>query len=257
MNYFDMTGRSAVVTGGYGHLGHAMAIGLAQYGATVYVFGRDEEKFNSRFSQQAENVKFIECDIMSTESISKGFETVDKEHGSLDVVIANAAYARGRQPAEITDDDWGYSIDGVLNSVYRCIREAIPYFRSQKGGKVLTISSMYGVVTPDFRLYDKNPDFLNPPHYGAAKAAVIHLTRYFAQYLAAENIQVNAISPGPFPKDTVQKHTHFVSELTKRTPINRIGSPEDLIGATLLLCSQASNFITGHNLIVDGGWTLT
>jgi len=257
MNCFDLNEKIAVVTGGYGHLGHAMSLGLADFGADVYVLGRSKEKFLSRFSEKPPKIFFKQCDIAKTEDIKSSFKAIFEEKGSLDILICNAAYARGRQPMSISDEDWGYSIDGVLNSVYRCMREIMPYFVNQQSGKIINISSMYGVVSPDFRIYDKSPDFLNPPHYGAAKAGVIHLTRYFAQFLGQHNVQVNAISPGPFPKESIQKNESFLNELIEKNPLKKIGKPEDIIGATILLSSAGSNYITGHNLIVDGGWTIT
>jgi gluconate 5-dehydrogenase len=156
----------------------------------------------------------------------------------------------------MTDDEWAYGIDGSLNSVFRCIREVIPYFKSQGAGKIINVSSMYGIVAPQFEVYDDFPQFLNPPHYGAAKAGIIQLTKYYASYLGKLNINVNAVTPGPYPSDKVQKSDGFVKELEKKTCLNRIGNPEDLAGAFVFLASDASNYITGHNIVVDGGWTI-
>jgi NAD(P)-dependent dehydrogenase (short-subunit alcohol dehydrogenase family) len=116
---------------------------------------------------------------------------------------------------------------------------------------------MYGMVSPDFSVYEQSPDFLNPPHYGAAKAGVLQLTRYFAQYLGPKNIQVNAISPGPFPNAKTQEDKAFIKALAARTSLKRIGQPEDLMGSVVFLSSAASDFMTGQNLVVDGGWTIT
>ena len=115
--------------------------------------------------------------------------------------------------------------------------------------------AMYGIVAPDFSVYDESPRFLNPPHYGAAKAGVLQLTRYYASYLGKLNIQVNAVSPGPFPSNIVQENTTFIGQLAERTCLKRIGKPEELAGVFTFLSSDAANFITGQNFIVDGGWT--
>jgi gluconate 5-dehydrogenase len=98
---------------------------------------------------------------------------------------------------------------------------------------------------------------LNPPHYGAAKAAVIQLTKYFAHYLGTSNIQVNTISPGAFPSGKVQEDSSFIRSLEKKTALKRIGRPPDLVGAFVFLSSGASDYVTGHNLVVDGGWTVS
>ena len=122
-------------------------------------------------------------------------------------------------------------------------------------GKIINVSSMYGVVAPQFEIYDDFPAYLNPPHYGAAKAGVIQLTKYYASYLGKYNVQVNTVTPGPFPSDKVQESQEFVESLEHKTCLNRIGKPEDLAGSFVFLASDASNFITGQNIIVDGGWT--
>lgn len=234
-----------------------MCQGLSDFGATVYVLGRSEEKFSHRFDHGDKAIRFKRCDISNTVDIQQSFSEVFEEHQAIDILVNNAAYVRGQGPLDISDDDWKDTVDGVLNSIYRCIREVTPYFLMRSRGKLINISSMYGVVSPDFRIYDDSPEFLNPPHYGAAKAAVIQLTKYFAQYLGPHNIQVNCISPGPFPSDSVQQDKKFVQALENRTSLGRIGKPEDLVGAVVYLSSAAADFVTGHNLAVDGGWTIS
>jgi NAD(P)-dependent dehydrogenase (short-subunit alcohol dehydrogenase family) len=114
---------------------------------------------------------------------------------------------------------------------------------------------MYGSIAPTFKIYDDFPAFLNPPNYGAAKAGVQQLTRYFASYLGKKGITVNCISPGPFPSPDVQKNTGFVKELEQLTVLNRIGQPHELGGICVFLASEHASFITGQNIAVDGGWT--
>src|SRR5690606_15062193 len=113
-----------------------------------------------------------------------------------------------------------------------------------------------GMVAPDFSVYENCEEYINPPHYGAAKAGVIQLTKYFASYLGKENIRVNCISPGPFPNKEVQKNETFISNLSRKTALKRIGKPEELVGSFIYLSSDASSFITGQNIVVDGGWTV-
>jgi gluconate 5-dehydrogenase len=123
-------------------------------------------------------------------------------------------------------------------------------------GKIINISSMYGLVSPDFNIYDKFPNFFNSSQYGASKAAIIQLTKYYANFLASKNIRVNCISPGPFPAIEVQKHESFIHLLKHKVPLGRIGTAEELRGVIILLASNASSYITGQNFIIDGGWTI-
>lgn len=256
LNLFSLNGKIALLTGGYGHLGKAIAIGLAEAGAQVYVLGRSYEKFKTAFdSTSTEKIHFRNCDVSDTASIAEAFRVVYAETNQLDILINNAFYSAGQNPAQLTDEQWAYGIDGNLNSVYRCIREVIPYMKDKGRGRIINVASMYGMVSPDFHIYEDNPASLNPPHYGAAKAGVIQLTKYFACYLGKDGINVNAVSPGPFPNPEVQQNSEFVQNLEQKNPLNRIGQPEELKGAFVFLSSEASSFITGHNLVVDGGWT--
>lgn len=255
---FSLKNKVIIITGGYGHLGKAITESLLYHEAIVYVLGRDEVKFNASFSDlsiNTSNLHFVYADISQTDTIVNSFRTVFEKEGKIDVLLNNAFYSRGQSPELMSDDDWEYSIDGTLNSVFKSIRSIIPYFKDKNSGKIINVSSMYGVVAPQFEIYDDFPEYLNPPHYGAAKAGVIQLTRYYASYLGKFNIQVNAVTPGPFPSETIQKLSGFVDELKTKTSLKTIGKPEDLAGAFVFLASDASNFITGQNIVVDGGWT--
>jgi len=251
-----LSNKSIVVTGGYGHLGKAIVQGLASNGATVWVLGRNQNKFETSFSKKHDNILFLKGDVSSSKSIVKSFSNVVKECGRIDVLINNAFYSAGKSPEELTDEEWAKGIDGTLNSVFRCIRAIIPIMKEQKNGKIINVSSMYGMVSPDFSIYDTAPEFLNPPHYGAAKAGVIQLTKYYAGYLGKNGITVNCVTPGPFPSDVVQRNKKFIQKLCSRTLLGRIGKPEDLMGVFVFLSSETANFITGQNIIVDGGWTV-
>ncbi len=255
---FNLNNKIVLITGGYGHLGKAITESLLFHGATVYVLARDNKKFLESFKDSEVNCDklfFEKCDISSTDDIINAFKNIESSSGRIDVLINNAVYLKGQSPEKMSDDDWQIGIDGTLNSVFRCIREVIPYFKKNNAGKIINVSSMYGVVAPQFEVYDDFPQFLNPPHYGAAKAGIIQLTKYYASYLGHCGINVNTITPGPFPSVPVQEEIGFVNALKSKTCLDRIGKPEDLAGAFVFLASEASNFITGQNIIVDGGWT--
>jgi NAD(P)-dependent dehydrogenase (short-subunit alcohol dehydrogenase family) len=260
MELFDLSNRTAVVTGGYGHLGTAISLALAAQGATVIVAGRSEKKYYEKFGEEdTGSIYFRPCDITDSSSVSALFRNVKSEFGSVDILVNNAATASGNSPDKMSDDDWNFSMDAVAGSVHRCIREVIPYMREQKAGKIINIASMYGMVSPDFRLYEGTEceKFLNPPHYGAAKAAILQVSRYYASYLGKDNIHVNTVTPGPFPSVPIQNaHPQFIERLKAKNPLGKIGRPEDLAGICMLLSSSASDFITGQNFVVDGGWTI-
>ncbi len=254
---FDLNGKIILITGGYGYLGKAITESLAFHGATVFVLGRSKEKFNAAFGEvkAKENIFFSNCDVALSSSIENVFKKIAAEQGRIDVLINNAFYSKGQSPEAMSDEDFALGIDGTLSNVFRCIKGIIPCFKKNGSGKIINVSSMYGMVSPDFAVYDNFPAYLNPPHYGAAKAGVIQLTKYYANFLGKDGITVNAVTPGPFPSAEVQKAEGFIEELKNKTALNKIGKPEDLAGAFVFLSSNASDFITGQNIIVDGGWT--
>jgi len=258
-NIFDLTGKTAIVTGGYGHLGSAMVEILSEFGASVIVAGRSEEKYLKRFGKLDEGkISFRQLDITSSSSINELVVSVSEQYKQIDIVINNASSSAGNSQDFISDEDWSFTLDNSLGSYYKLIRAVLPIMKQQRSGKIINISSMYGMVSPDFSIYkgEQCEKYLNPPHYGAAKAGIIQLTKYYAVYLGAFNIQVNAISPGPFPKEGIQhENAEFVNRLKKKNPSGRIGHPDDIKGAIALLSSSASNFITGQNIAIDGGWT--
>lgn len=254
---FDLKNKIILITGGYGYLGKAITESLLFHQATVYILGRDEAKFTAAFrdSEFLSRLFFTSCDVSDSDSISAAFKSVFEKEGKIDVIINNAFYSSGQSPEKMTDEEWETGIEGTLNSVFKSIRNSIPYFKEAAGGKIINVSSMYGLVAPQFEIYDDFPQFLNPPHYGAAKAGVLQLTKYYASYLGKYNIKVNAVTPGPFPSDDVRQAEGFLKVLESKTSLNRVGRPEDLAGAFVFLASDASNFITGQNIVVDGGWT--
>lgn len=257
---FSLENKVALITGGYGHLGTSIATGLAEQGATVYILAKDENKFKTAFIKTPESIKsklkFTYCDISNSSSIQKAFNLVFIKEGNIDILINNAFYSKGSNPETITDLEWNFAIDGTLNSVYRCIREIIPHFKNSNSGRIINVASMYGIVSPEFSIYEETGAPYNPPHYGAAKAGVIQLTKYYAVYLARYNVNVNVISPGAFPRTNSNNSDEFKIKLSKKTPMNRTGKPDDLKGGFIFLASDASSYITGQNLIIDGGWSI-
>lgn len=255
LNLFVLTNKVAIVTGGYGHLGRSMCEALLDAGATVIVADLNEKRFSSVF-KGVKNIFFEKIDLVKTSMIKSCFENVYKKFGRIDILINNGVYLLANDAEKMTDKEWEIGIDGVLNNVFRCVREVVPFMKKKNNGKIINISSMYGIVAPNFRIYSNYENFTNPPNYGVAKAGVIQLTKYYAVHLAKYGINVNSISPGPFPSKQVQQSSGFVDSLKESNPLKRIGKPEDLKGVINLLSSNASSYITGQNIVVDGGWTI-
>jgi gluconate 5-dehydrogenase len=143
-------------------------------------------------------------------------------------------------------------------SSHRLVKNALPFLlkasRKNGGSSVINIASMYGIISPDLSIYS-SADNSNPPYYGAAKAALIQWTRYAACEFANKGIRFNSISPGAFPGVEAQKNHVLMNNIRSKIPLNRIGDPKDLLGVIILLSSHLSSYITGSNIVIDGGWT--
>jgi len=256
---FSLKNKTAIVTGGAGYLGQAICEVLAELGANLYIASRNKEKCTS-FAQvlmQKYNIKTMgnSLDITNVDSIRDNLATCIREFGHIDILVNDAWSGNKNTFESITYEDWDYDINVCLNGVFYTIKEAVSYLEKQQG-VVLNIASMYGHVAPDYRIYD-GKKYANPPSYGAAKGGVIQLTKYLASFLAEKKIRVNAISPGPFPfKSTQEENQEFIKKLSEKTILGRIGDPEDLKGAVALLCSDASKYMTGQNICIDGGWAV-
>ncbi|KAA0890492.1 SDR family NAD(P)-dependent oxidoreductase [Oryzomonas rubra] len=254
----SLKGRVALVTGGAGYLGSEMSYTLAELGANVVIASRDLKKCQERCEEIAENVGngikmlAIELDLLDKQSIVRCFEEIHKHFDAIDILINNAWSGNKNSWESINDKDWDYDINMSLNSNFRITKIAFPDLVKTKG-VILNIASMYGHISPDYRIYD-GEQFTNPPSYGAAKAGVIQFTKYLASFLSPHQIRVNALSPGAFPHEATQQHTEFMARLGSKNPMNRIGYPYELKGAVALLCSDAGSYITGQNICVDGGW---
>ena len=247
------------MTGGAGYLGIAICETLAELGANVAIVSRDHEKCESWANELSKKYNSktlaISVDITDPQGIRRALRVVKENFRSIDILVNNAWSGKKNTFESITYDDWKYDIDVCLNAVFYCVKEAFEYLKLSSG-VILNTASMYGHVSPDYRLYQSD-DLANPPSYGAAKAGVIQLTKYLASFLSPHNIRVNAISPGPFPfPEICDDNPEFIEALKNKTMANRIGSPEDLKGVVALLCTDASKYITGQNICVDGGWAV-
>ncbi|TMV52781.1 SDR family oxidoreductase [Paenibacillus mesophilus] len=249
---FSLEGKKAVVTGGNGYLGSVLSRAMADFGANVAVADLETRE------QEHERMISIACDVSDTGSIRKLYQETAERFGGIDVLINCATYGAGYGPLgtveRMSDEDWHKGLDGAAGTVFRATREVIPYMERAGGGSIVNFGSMYGIVSPDPSIYgDSGAN--NPANYGAGKAAVIQFTRYCAAHLAAKGIRVNSVTPGPFPNPRVQQNDAFLQQLGKKTMLGRAGTAEEIAGAVVFLASGASSYMTGSNIVVDGGWT--
>ena len=260
---FDLNGRVAIVTGGYGQLGSQMCDALAEAGANVAVAARSHEKCDTKateLSTEHNRAIPVEVDVTEEDAVEEMVETVVDEFGRIDILVNNAydAYGYGTDFEELTPEDWTRTFEGVLTQAFLCSQAAHPVIRESDHGAMINIASHYGVVAPDHRVYGDS-DLNNPPTYGAAKAGLIQFTRWMATYLAEEGIRVNAISPGGFYRDEMEEideiNDVFLPEYRHRTPLRRMGDETDMKGLIVYLASDASKWMTGQNIVLAGGWT--
>lgn len=256
---FDLAGRTVAVLGGAGYLGRPVCEAFAQYGASLIIASRDTGHCRALAEELSGKYKIDalgeHVDILNTDSIRLLFRTACNHFGKIDVLVNNA-YLSVPEPVErMTDELWNRGIEGTAGGVFRCIREVLPYMIEKKYGKIISIASMYGVMAPNPSVYDGNNKIGSPACYGAGKAAVIQITKYIAAYYGRQGILANCISPGSFPHTDVQKNLEFMRALGEKTMLGRIGRPEELMGTAVFLASDASSYITGQNICVDGGAT--
>ena len=255
-----------LITGATGHLGSAMVGALAEAGAHVLINARTEVRCHELATQicsQGYSAEAAVFDVRSPKAVSEFFasQTGLPLHGLVNNAFAGAGAGgvSGGGIEESNDESFVFGFDIALvaaNRVMRgslgCLREAV---RLAGDASVINIASMYALVSPDQRIYGSRQG-VNPPSYGVATAALLQWTRYAACEFGAEGIRVNAISPGAFPPTTVQeKHPELMEKLKSRIPLGRIGCADEIKGPTLFLASRLSSFVTGANIVVDGGWT--
>jgi gluconate 5-dehydrogenase len=253
---FSLSSKGIVVFGGAGYIGRALVRSLLGRGARVLVADQNGDVFKTpAWKEVGEDpgFHFVPCNVADAAEVRGAYDACLEKFGRFNALVNLVAYGKFAGLSQQTDEDMAYSLDGVAGQVLRTIREAIPYFK-EGGGVIVTTASMYGIVSPDYRIYG-NSGQNNPPVYGMGKAAVIQLTRYAAAHLAPLGIRVNSVSPGPVPDPSKNPPPEFLEQLSGKTMLGRVGKPEDIAGAYVYLLSDASAFVTGECLSVDGGWT--
>jgi NAD(P)-dependent dehydrogenase (short-subunit alcohol dehydrogenase family) len=266
---FDLKGRAGLIIGGAGNMGQQFAKILSLAGATVVIADLDE-KISREFvasigTKTGGNIFGFACDVTSREGIRELFEWIDKGPGRLDFLISSVMGKPGGYYRPFDDypvETWRTVLDINLTGTFLCCQEACRRMKQNGQGSIVIVSSIYGLVGPDQRIYgkcspDKNPyggsDPLNAPgSYAASKGGLIAFARYLATLLGPDHIRVNVLTPGGVFDGQEQS---FHKEYVDRTPLGRMAVWSDYNGAILFLVSDASRYMTGTNLVVDGGWT--
>lgn len=253
---FELDGTVALVTGGAGLIGTAVVEALLEQGATVVLADRPESDGQAVTDELGSSATFVPTDVTDEDSVLSLTERVIELHDRIDTLV-NCAYPRnenyGRVYEAVEYDDWRENVGSHLGSYYLTTKAVGELMKTQSGGgSIVNLGSIYGLQAPDFSLYD-DLSMTSPVEYAAIKGGIINLTRYVASYLGAYGVRANVVSPGGVYDDHDET---FVERYEKRTVLGRMANPSDVAGAVVYLASDAAAYVTGHNLVVDGGWTI-
>ena len=254
---FNLENKVAIVTGACGWLGAAMSRALAEVGARVVVTSRNaSQAADFAATLPGEGHLGLGFDQGDTDSIPTFVADVVAKMGHIDILVNNAYGGTAPSIDTATAEDFDRAYHTGVSAYFVLARDVANHLREREAaGSIINIGSMYGVVASYPDAYDEL-SVNSPPNYHGLKGGVVHLTRHLAAYWAKDNIRVNTLSPGPFPSQKVKDGMpDFIERLDQKVPMGRMGLPEELKGAIVLLASDAGSYITGQNLLIDGGWT--
>lgn len=254
---FDLSGKVALVTGATGHLGREIAAGLAEAGASVVAASRSKSravKVADEFPQVGSAKHLgIELNHLDERSIAGGFAEAVKIGGKVDILVNNGHEATMRTWHDVNFEEFNVQLANATG--YFLLARQLRDHALSRGASanIIMVGSMYGIVSSIPAVYEGiGPG--NPVAYQVLKGGVIQLTRHLAVHWAADRIRVNTLSPGPFPEPS-KVPAELALRLADHSPMKRLGTAAELKGAAVFLASDASSYVTGHNLVVDGGWT--
>lgn len=257
-NIFNLKGKVAVVAGGAGLIGKELVKGLAEMGAIVILADIDTIKgnvFTKELRRLGLEVSFRHLDVTKGKSAINLINYINKKYNRIDVWI-NCVYPKtkdwGVKFEHVTIKSWKKNIDMHLSGYFISCQKIAEYMKKQTGGSIINMASIYGMTGPDFSIY-KGTKMTTPAAYSAIKGGIITFTKYLASYYGEYGVRVNCISPGGiYDRQPVK----FVQKYSRKVPLKRMAEKEDVVGAIIYLASDASRYVTGHNLVVDGGWTI-
>ena len=256
LKMFKMKNKNIWVIGGAGYLGQSTVKMLLESGANVLCADLENKAEDFGNSIRAGD-KFIpvSVDVRDEKEVESFMQENIQKYGTPDGLVILTFGASGKSLEELSGEDFDNANHVGLTATFLISRDVAIEMARKGRGSIVLFSSMYGMVSPYPEIY-KSPMTMNPVEYGAGKAGIIQMTKYFAVYFAKKGVRFNCISPGPFPNPSVQKeYPDFVESLEQKVPLGRIGHPKEVAGAVTFLLSDLASFITGHNLVVDGGWT--
>ncbi|MBI2670103.1 MAG: SDR family oxidoreductase [Candidatus Yanofskybacteria bacterium] len=259
---FNIARKVCVITGGAGLIGSAFCRACAENGAKVVIIDTNPKTGKNLAGRlvrdtKNKNILFQQCDITKPASVKRAIKNILKKFRRIDALV-NCAYPRnknyGRKFEDVTYEDFCDNLSTHLGGYFLMTKEVSRTMKEQKGGSIVLMGSIYGIAAPKFEIYE-GTHMTMPVEYAAIKGGIVNLARYLASYLGPHGIRVNAISPGGVfdnqPESFVKRYVGKV----KLAP-RRMAKQEDVAGALLFLLSDASAYITGQNIVVDGGWTI-
>lgn len=257
----DLNGKVVIVTGGAGLIGKAFVRAVVEQGGTAVIADVNAETGEQvaadlRAATQTQRVEFVQLDITNKASVQGMVNAVVQKHQRIDALVNNA-YPRGpnygRKFEDVEFEDFCQSLTLHLGGYFLVSKEVARVMTQQQSGVIIFISSIYGFMAPRFELYE-GTDFTSPVEYSAIKGGLLGLTKYMASYLGPHGIRVNALSPGGVYNNQAPS---FVKQYSQKVVAGkRMAAPDDLTGALTFLISDASAYVTGQNMVVDGGWSI-
>ncbi len=265
MELFSLKNKTAIITGALGLIGKEHCKALSEAGANIVVADVNESDCMAFAKTLGTDSIGISLDVTNPDSIKKLRDKVLEKFGHIDILVNNAAindmFENPKAAAEQSKfenyplDLWQKSVNVNLTGVFLCSQIIGSEMAKQKSGSIINIASTYGMTAPDQSLYikkDGTQSFYKPPAYSATKGAVIMFTKYLAAYWGKDGVRVNTLTPGGVENE---QDEFFIEKYSKKTPLGRMAKPTDYKGALIFLASDASSYMTGANLVVDGGWT--
>lgn len=260
MNLFDLKNKIIIVTGGAGYFGKPICLALAQSGATVIIASRSKLKCQEYASElKAKNFDALGMglDLTDEQSILNFVKKVHEKFKRIDVLVNNAVSREGFKNLDnINKTEWENAQKTNSTGMMLLTQSVIKIMKIQKSGNIINISSIQGAVGPNFPVYG-NTGMTSPVNYTYDKWAMVGFTKYLANYYGKYNIRANCISPGGYGPGVadIKGNSEFVENYKRLTPLGRFADDDDIKGPIIFLASDASAYVTGHNLMVDGGWT--